>query len=800
MLPRVPFLITILVLSILTFGWQAPAQKAAEYETLSTAQGLSQGMAFNLLQDRVGFIWVATKHGLNRIEGYGFNVFSHDAYTEKSLSRNTLVKLVEDSMGLIWAGTDDAGLNVVALKKDVFEKDAKLLCIEVALNNNIRMYDMGKDTNGTLWVSGLEGSVYIFCLITNSIILVENTQLLNNGYHPPGGSSNYTFIAQGSNSQDIWSEKTNELQITVLPPWWGTWWAYLVYALFVGLLIRTWCVLSTNRAKLQSQLDLEKLETKRVKELDTLKTQLYTNITHEFRTPLTVILGMAQQVSDKPTEHFTKGMDIIIRNGQSLLNLVNEMQDLSKLEAGKMQLHLSKADIIHFLRYIVESFHSLAESQQKQVHFLSEIDSLYLQFDQEKMGKIVSNLLSNALKFTAEKGNIYIAVSENSPTQNGQETTFIIKVKDTGIGIPENQMPHIFDRFYQINNAYTKKTEGTGIGLALTKELVKLMEGEISVKSPPTGATKGTEFTILLPLLKVAAVENDLPAEVKERTHAPKAAQPLFAVNAIECQPSFLEKPLLLLVEDNADVVAYTASCLPDYRLAVAQNGREGFEIASQIIPNLVITDVMMPFVDGFEMCRQLRGDERTSHVPIIMLTAKADMESKIEGFQQGADAYLEKPFNREELLVRIKKLLEMRQSLQLYYLKKAGLETKVLPVELMLDGVIKDTEIEDEFVKKIRKVIEDNITVTSFSVEQLCKFVGMSHSQLHRKLEALTGCPPNKFIRIIRLNKAKALLETTSDSIAAIALECGFSDPAYFARVFKHEHQVTPHEWRSNN
>jgi YesN/AraC family two-component response regulator len=324
------------------------------------------------------------------------------------------------------------------------------------------------------------------------------------------------------------------------------------------------------------------------------------------------------------------------------------------------------------------------------------------------------------------------------------------------------------------------------------------MEGEISVKSPPAGATKGTEFTILLPLLKLAAVENDLPAEVKERTHAAKAAQPLPVANAKEYQPSFLEKPLLLLVEDNADVVAYTASCLPDYRLAVARNGREGFEIACQIIPNLVITDVMMPFVDGFEMCRQLRGDERTSHVPIIMLTAKADMESKIEGFQQGADAYLDKPFNREELLVRIKKLLEMRESLQLYYLKKAGLETKVLPVELMLDGVIKDTEIEDEFVKKIRKVIEDNITETSFSVEQLCKFVGMSHSQLHRKLEALSGFPPNKFIRIIRLNKAKGLLESTSDSIAAIAMECGYSDPAYFARVFKHEHQVTPHEWRS--
>jgi DNA-binding response OmpR family regulator/two-component sensor histidine kinase len=475
------------------------------------------------------------------------------------------------------------------------------------------------------------------------------------------------------------------------------------------------------------------------------------------------------------------------------------MLDLSKLETGKMQLHLSKADIIHFLHYIVESFHSLAESQQKQLHFLSEIDSLYLEFDQEKIRQIVSNLLSNALKFTPQKGNIYITVLENSPTLNGQKTTVVIKVKDTGIGIPENQLPHIFDRFYQLDNSHTRKTEGTGIGLALTKELVKLMEGEIMVKSPPTGANKGTEFTIMLPLLKLAAIENDLQYEVKESTHATKAAQPLPVVNAIECEPS-LEQPLILLVEDNADVVAYTASCLPDYRLAVARDGREGFIIACQLIPNLVITDVMMPFVDGFEMCRQMRGDERTSHVPIIMLTAKADMESKIEGIQQGADAYLEKPFNREELLVRIEKLLEMRQNLQHYYLKKAGLETIILPVEVIIDSVSNDTEIEDEFVKKIRKIIEDNITETSFSVEQLCKLVFMSHSNLHRKLEALTGCPPNKFIRIIRLNKAKALLENTSDSIASIAMDCGYVDPGYFARVFKQEYQITPHEWRSRN
>ncbi len=616
--------------------------------------------------------------------------------------------------------------------------------------------------------------------------------------HLPSGK--YNFKVQGSNSQGIWSDKTDELQITVLPPWWRTWWAYGVYALLIGLLIRAWFTFSVNRAKLRSQLNFEQLEAKRVKELDTMKTQLYTNITHEFRTPLTVILGMAQQVISKPAEYFDNGMAMIIRNGQSLLNLVNEMLDLSKLETGKMQLQLAKADIINFLRYIVESFHSLAESQQKQVHFLSEIDSLYVEFDQEKIRQIVSNLLSNALKFTPERGNIYITVLENLPAQTGQNSQLVLKIKDTGIGIPENQLQHIFDRFYQLDNSHTRKTEGTGIGLALTKELVKLMEGEIIVKSPPTGATKGTEFIVTLPLQRTLPGEKEFFYEVNGNGHLTNAKPHLMPAVVETTGENDPEKPLILLVEDNADVVAYTASCLPDYRLAVARDGREGFEIAGQVIPNLVITDVMMPFVDGFELCMQLRSNEHTSHIPIIMLTAKADQESKIEGLEQGADVYLEKPFNREELLVRIKKLLEMRKNLQAYYLKKAGLVQNVFPAEIVTEGFIGDSEMEDEFVKKVRKVIEDNLAVAGFTVEQLCKLVFMSHSQLHRKLEALTGCSPNKFIRIIRLNNAKSLLQKTSNSIASIAMDCGYGDPGYFARVFKQEYEVTPQEWRTSN
>ncbi|MET0462359.1 MAG: ATP-binding protein [Chitinophagaceae bacterium] len=617
--------------------------------------------------------------------------------------------------------------------------------------------------------------------------------------HLPSG--NYTFNVQGSNSQGIWSDKIHELNIKILPPWWLSWWAYLAYAALVLLVIRAYFKFSVNRERLKAQLYLEKLEGKRVKELDTAKTQLYTNITHEFRTPLTVIMGMAQQVVNNPHEQFESRMNMIIRNGQSLLNLVNEMLDLSKLETGKMQLQLSNGDIINFLRYIVESFHSFGEGEQKQFHFLTDIDALYVSYDPEKMRQIIVNLLSNALKFTPEKGNIYINVAKAEPDPNKPEVTLIIKVKDTGIGIPDDQLLHIFDRFYQLDNSHTRKAEGTGIGLALTKELVKLMGGEIAVKSPASGTTKGTEFTITIPMLKteealiqvheLISTGKELPVTLTKEVHSPE----------IQNSHTHSTAPTILLVEDNPDVVAYTASCIPEYRLAIGKDGREGIAIATEIIPDLIITDVMMPFVDGFELCRRLREDERTSHIPIIMLTAKADLASKLEGLQQGADVYLEKPFQQEELQVRIKKLLELRITLQTYYLRKAGISSALVDsaVEEPV-SVPEETKTEDAFVRKVRSAVEDNLTNTDFTVEQLCKLVFMSHSQLHRKLDALTGHSPNRFIRVVRLNKAKELLRETSDSIASIALDCGYSDPGYFARVFKQDTGSAPQDWRVEN
>lgn len=612
-------------------------------------------------------------------------------------------------------------------------------------------------------------------------------------------SGNYVFKVQGSNSQGIWSDKISELKIKVLPPLWRTWWAYTIYALLLAWAIRAYIKFNVNRAKLRAQLNFEKIEARRMKELDTVKTQLYTNITHEFRTPLTVILGIAQQLDSKAKQEYSNGLGMIIRNGKSLLKLVNEMLDLSKLETGNMQLQLTHGDVINFLRYVTESFQSLAEGQQKGLHFLTGINALHVAYDAEKLSQVLVNLVSNALKFTNEKANVYITISQNVIAGEDAKVNLVIEVKDTGIGIPEDKLLHIFDRFYQIDNSHTRSAEGTGIGLSLTKELVKLMSGGITVESPPSGATKGTAFTVVLPLQKVVIVEEPVQYLVNNG-EANEVLNGVTTVNTFEKEEEKnKDKPLLLLVEDNADVVAYTASCLPDYRLAVGKDGREGFEIAKEMIPDLIVTDVMMPFVDGFEMVKRLRKEEHTSHIPIIILTAKAGIESKLEGLQQGVDAYLEKPFHKEELLLRIKKLLELRQNLQQYYLRKAGITNTETTVDTIIKDAIVVNKTEDEFVKKVREAVEANFNKSDFNIEELCKLVFMSHSQLHRKLEALTGYSPNKFIRAIRLAKAKELLLKKASSISSVAYDCGYSDPAYFARVFKQELGVSPQEWRMN-
>lgn len=630
---------------------------------------------------------------------------------------------------------------------------------------------------------------------------------------PPG---NYNLYVKATDHQG--NPARNELvtTVSVIQVWYKRWWAFVVYALLTvaGIFLIY---------RFQLARSLEKREALRLKEMDTLKTRLYTNITHEFRTPLTVILGMTKQLAGSGrrfiedsrqilsrqsgravgkeqrkalTElegEMEEKLGLIERNGQNLLGLINQMLDLSKLESGRMALNLEQGDIIQYLNYIAESFHSFAKGKDLQIHFLPKVARLEMDFDKDKVGHILSNILSNAIKFTPNGGHIYLT-SELASNSKKDKQQLLIEIRDTGVGIPESDLPHIFDRFYQADGSSTRKGEGTGIGLALVKEMVKLMEGDIQVKST---VGRGTAFAIQIPITQMAKPIADSTNEMSIPLPVPTSTMTL--ESSVSDQS---DAPLVLLIEDNVDVAHYIQSCLKNnYQVLYAENGRIGIEKALEHIPDLVISDVMMPEKDGFEVCQTLKSDEKTSHIPIVLLTAKADITSKIEGLRHGADAYLAKPFNPEELEVRLQKLIALRQQLLTKYANfpiASPSVTASSPVsKKKKSSKPSKDELEAIFLQKVQNTIEPNIGDNRFNKQKLAQQLNMSETQLYRKLKALTGKSTGLYLRSVRLHKGKELLLSTQLTVAEVAYEVGFTDPHYFSRTFGKEFGMPPSEVR---
>ncbi len=523
----------------------------------------------------------------------------------------------------------------------------------------------------------------------------------------------------------------------------------------------------------------ELAEVQRLKELDELKSNLYTNITHEFRTPLTVIMGMNENI--RGHEHERK---LIRRNSKNLLQLINQLLDLSKVESANLELHKIKGDIVKYIQYLTESFQSLATDKGIQLVFYSEVDSQIMDYDEIKIQHIIYNLLSNAIKFTDEQGKIILHLQTISVDNHPH---LKIKITDTGIGIPADLVAHIFDRFYQVDNTLTRRGEGTGIGLALVKELVQLMEGSIEVKSKEG---KGTEFVINLRIVDELTVANlvETPNTVSATLPMSPPLEPIIGVETIVETESTL--PILLIIEDNRDVTNYIQSILQnDYTIRTAENGQLGIDTAIEILPDIIISDVMMPLKNGYEVCETLKLDERTSHIPIVLLTAKAGQTAKMEGLKHGADAYLTKPFHKDELMIRLEKLVAIRQNLQKRYAQFMTPTEPILVKESLL--------LEDAFLAKLKAIVTQNFENNQFGVPDLGAAMGMSKMQIYRKLKALTNESPSAFIRSIRLQKGKELLETSKLTISEIAYNIGFSDPNYFSKTFQQEFGKSPRNFR---
>ena len=617
----------------------------------------------------------------------------------------------------------------------------------------------------------------------NEWIQLENTRQVSFTSLPAG---DYTLLVRSANANGFWDKTPARLEIKVFPPWWKTWWAYGLYVFVAGASILFFWKRETRRIKLQSQLEKEQLEAAQLRELDQTKTRFFSNISHEFRTPLTVILGMSEEI-EKPNV----AKQMIQQSGQNLLRLVNQMLDFSKMDAGKLTLHLQSGDLVHYLQYLLESFQSLADHKGVRLSYEPEMTSLEMDFDEEKIQHIVSNLLSNAIKFTPRGGQVKLQLTVNggrltdsdAPSTVHRPPSAVISVSDTGIGIPDNQLPRIFERYFQVENPMSKGEPGSGIGLAFTKELVDLMEGEIEVESE-VGA--GTVFTVSLPLTLSEGV-GTMPSQLSNpSTKSAEMDSWAMAPPTLEADPEDAVPPLsegvrgrLLVIEDNPEVVTYIRTILQnEYDIIVAENGQIGIEMAVEQIPDIIISDVMMPVKDGFAVTDFLKNDERTSHIPIVLLTAKADAESRLAGLERGADAYLDKPFDKKELKLRLEKLVELRQKLQARYAQF------VFPAP----AAEKEVQIEDAFLTKINSIIEANLAEAQFGVNELCREAGLSQSQLFRKLKALTGKSSVAYLRSLRLHRAKNLLEKGELNVSEVAYSTGFNDPLYFSRVFSQE------------
>lgn len=526
------------------------------------------------------------------------------------------------------------------------------------------------------------------------------------------------------------------------------------------------------------ELRSEEDEFIRLKELSEFKANLYTNITHEFRTPLTVIQGISELSIDKLNKgqqgNLSNAFNTITRNSNDLLNLVNQMLDLAKLQNKGMKLNLSDENIIELIKESLISFEWLASKKEISIRFDTDHDEIIIQIDKEKVLTIIKNLIANAIKYTPKDGQIDIQLSH---IVKNEKKSIQISVTDTGEGIPPDELDHIFDRFYRIDDNKSDIVKGTGIGLSLVKELVGFMNGSIEVTSK---LGEGASFLFSLPIINTRSSDPvPIDQEIKElELIDSKVLRKKVTTNE--------DSPLLLIVEDNRDIIEYLINLLgADYNIQCASDGEEGVEKALEIIPDIIISDIMMPKKDGLALCAELKTNEMTNHIPIILLTAKAEFEDRIKGLETGADAYIIKPFKKEELIVSLRQLNELRKTLQ----KKFSQFTLIDKPNVQ--------KRENDFIHKVNSLLEEQLLDEQFGAEELSKALYMSRMQLHRKLTALSGRSTSNYIRNYRVHKAKLLLGDRTKSVSEVAWDVGFQDPNYFTKSFQKEFGVTPSEFR---
>lgn len=586
-------------------------------------------------------------------------------------------------------------------------------------------------------------------------------------------AGDYVFRVVASNNDGLWNDKGISLPIKVLPPLWKSPLAYIMYALAIALLLLGIRKLIQDRERMKFDIRQTREEARRSHELDLLKTRFFTNVSHELRTPLSLILAPVEKLTEGAVDHQErKQFELIQRNAKRLLNLVNQLLDFRKLEVNEIRFQPSDGDIIQFIKTTVYSFSDLSEKKDIRLTFYSNVAVLDTIFDHDKLEKILFNLLSNAIKFTLGPGEVFVSVEIQ---EAGENNMVEIKVKDTGIGIPPERHELIFERFFQNDLPNTIINQGSGIGLAITREFVRIHGGSVRVESE---VGKGSCFVVALALKKLSRGVHEIINE---------PVQSAVPDQKIQTEHGSADKPLILIVEDNEDFRFYLKDNLKQsYSVIEASTGEDGWDKALAQRPVLIVTDIMMPGMNGLDFCRMVKSDQRVSHTPVILLTARSEDEQYLEGFQAGADDYIPKPFNFQVLESRIRNLISSRQNLHALFASRNGIKASELEI----------TPLDQQFLRDMVQAIEKHISNAEFTVTDLARELGTSRSQFFKKVQSLTGKSPLEVIRDIRLQHAAQLLEKSQLSVSEIAYQVGFNNPKYFARYFKEFYQVLPSEY----
>lgn len=800
-------------------------KKTKTFRTYRTEDGLPDNNILNILEDDEHNLWISTPNGISRL---------FVSYDEKTNNISLTYKNYDDKDGLqagefnenaafktsrgelIFGGAKgfnifypgDIGANNVApaialtnfqvLNKDirVGEKSGNRVILDKAIYETREITLCHSDNVISLEFAALNFSN------TDKNKYAYTLQGFNKGWVTTDGQmrkatytnldpGNYIFRVKASNEDGVWNEEGITLKIKVLPPFWKTTWAYIIYGLVIISLLWFARHLILLRARMRFRIELERKEAQRMHKLDLMKIRFFTNVSHEFRTPLALILTPIEKLMKTAQDTTQKShFQLIHRNAKRLLNLVNQLLDFRKLEMDEIYLNPSEDDIIPLIKDISYSFSDIAD--KKNIHFFvhSTVDKVITSFDKTKLERILFNLLSNAFKFTNEGGTVEVNIrsgKDEHDTESSRELV-VINVKDTGIGIPPEKREKIFERFFQHEVPVDMLNQGSGIGLAITKEFVRLHGGNITVESEPG---KGSCFTIYLPVtsLPVTTALQEEVGSINEASPFQSPGNNGYNNAVVPGQKNCPRKFSILLAEDNEDFLFYLKDNLHDtFNIIEARNGKEGWQKALGQHPDLVVSDIMMPEMTGIELCHKIKEDQRTSHIPVILLTARSSEEIQLEGYTIGANDYITKPFNFEILVSRINNLLVQQENLKKAFQKH--IEVNTLDINIV--------SADEKLVRQILEVVQKNIDNPDFSVEELSRTLCMSRAAMYKKITAITGKTPVEFIRSVRLKHAAQLLEKTQMTISEIAFEVGFNNTKYFVKYFKEEFKMLPRDYRN--